>query len=91
MSSLLGITALGALSLAGVDVYSLANVLGNVPLLGYGVKFGVAFPLIYHYLGGVRHFLWDKNPELLTNEQVEKSSKALFAVAGASAALVTLL
>lgn len=37
-------------------------------------KIAVSFPLIYHYLGGVRHIVWDKQPEThINNESVEKS------------------
>ena len=37
-------------------------------------------PMTYHTLGGVRHFLWDKYPSLLTNVKVARSSYALFGV-----------
>jgi succinate dehydrogenase (ubiquinone) cytochrome b560 subunit len=40
-------------------------------------KFSLAFPLGYHYLGGVRHFVWDNSPNLLENVGVEKASYAL--------------
>lgn len=30
------------------------------PLIVYPLKAAVAFPLVYHYLGGVRHVFWDK-------------------------------
>jgi succinate dehydrogenase (ubiquinone) cytochrome b560 subunit len=39
-----------------------------------GAKFAVAFPLVYHYLGGLRHLVWDNNPEMLSNVDVEKTS-----------------
>jgi succinate dehydrogenase (ubiquinone) cytochrome b560 subunit len=31
----------------------------HYPILAIPVKAAVAFPLIYHYLGGLRHFAWD--------------------------------
>jgi len=40
-------------------------------------KFSVAFPVVYHYLAGVRHLVWDNMPEYLTNVDVEKASWAL--------------
>jgi len=43
-------------------------------------KFSVAFPLSFHYGGGIRHVYWDNVPEKLTNEDVEKSSYILGAV-----------
>lgn len=46
-------------------------------LVAAGAKFAVAFPLVYHYLGGVRHFIWDSKPDLLTNVDVEKASYGL--------------
>lgn len=30
------------------------------PALLYPIKAAVAFPLLYHYLGGLRHVFWDK-------------------------------
>jgi len=32
----------------------------------------------YHILGGIRHFIWDRNPNLLNNTSVVKSSYLLF-------------
>ncbi len=66
------------MALAGVDVGALASSIGSIAGVGFVAKFAVAFPLTFHYLGGVRHFMWDKNPETLQNDQVEKSSYALF-------------
>jgi succinate dehydrogenase (ubiquinone) cytochrome b560 subunit len=51
--------------------------LGNSSI-GPLAKFAVAFPLAYHWLGGVRHTVWDKMPETVTNASVEQSSYALF-------------
>ena len=32
----------------------------------------------YHILGGLRHFIWDRNPALLNNRAVARSSYLLF-------------
>ena len=40
------------------------------------------FPIIFHTLGGVRHFLWDYKPQLLSNSKVTKSSYILFGTTG---------
>mgnify|MGYP001348396715 CR=1 FL=1 len=32
----------------------------------------------YHILGGLRHFIWDRNPALLNNTSVVRSSYLLF-------------
>lgn len=62
------------------------STIGSTPVIGTVAKMGVSFSLVYHYLGGVRHVVWDKVPTALTNEQVEKSSYAIFG--GAAAATV---
>lgn len=52
--------------------------IGNSGLvLSSGAKFAVAFPIVYHYLGGLRHLVWDNAPEMLTNMDVEKTSYGL--------------
>lgn len=35
-------------------------------------------PMTYHSYGGMRHFIWDYYPKLLTNSKVAKSSYLLF-------------
>lgn len=47
-------------------------------LVASAAKFCVAFPLVYHYGGGVRHLVWDYFPQYLENADVAKSSVALF-------------
>lgn len=75
-----GITGIGGATLVGVDLSTLLPILGSIPFIGHVSKFAVAFPLSYHYLGGLRHLLWDKLPEqLLTNDRVDQSSKLLVA------------
>jgi len=44
------------------------------PLVAGPAKFAVAFPIVYHYSGALRHFLWDYKPEFLNNADAEKSS-----------------
>lgn len=87
-----GVTGIAGLSVVGVDVASTMSTLGSITAIGYVLKFGVSFPLIYHYLGGIRHLVWDKLPEtMLQADMVEKSS---YILVGSSAALsvgVTLL
>lgn len=38
------------------------------------INYSVIFPATYHTFGGIRHFIWDKYPQLLNNKQVQKSS-----------------
>jgi succinate dehydrogenase (ubiquinone) cytochrome b560 subunit len=69
----------------------MAVVLGNTSIVGPLLKFGVAFPLVYHYMGGVRHIVWDKAPESLTNESVQQSSLILIGAATAVSLGITML
>jgi len=36
------------------------------------------YPMGYHFMGGIRHLIWDSFPNLLTNSQAFRSSKFLF-------------
>ena len=45
-------------------------------------------PSMYHTLGGMRHFIWDKYPSLLTNNKVTKSSYMLFGATLGSSIIV---
>ena len=80
-----GASGVGLLSFVHPDVSRLLCELGNSPV-GPLAKFCVAFPLLYHWLGGVRHTMWDKMPETVNNKAVEQSSYAIFA-AGLTGAL----
>ena len=72
-----GFVGAGALALTGADVPALMSTIG-ASSIGPAAKFVVAFPLTYHYLGGLRHFVWDYFPDnLITNEKVEVSSYVL--------------
>ena len=52
-------------------------------LVSSGAKFAVSFPLVYHSLGALRHFVWDYFPDrFLNNIDVPKSSVALFGASG---------
>ena len=44
------------------------------------VNYTILFPNIYHTYGGLRHFIWDKYPELITKQLVHRSSVALFGI-----------
>lgn len=75
-----GAAGVGALEIVGGNgaALSLMQDIASVgPVVCAGAKFSVAFPMVYHYLGGVRHVAWDHYPELLNNIGVEKSSYVL--------------
>lgn len=87
----IGVTGIGALSLAGADVSSVMSSIGDISVIGHAAKFGVAFPLIYHYLAGVRHIAWDRNPELLQTDKVTQSSHVLIGSSVAISVALALL
>tara|TARA_Y100000816_G_C26058040_1_gene555369 strand:+ start:1097 stop:1438 length:342 start_codon:yes stop_codon:yes gene_type:complete len=41
------------------------------------INYSIVFPSMYHTLGSIRHFIWDKYPKLLTNTSVRNSSIGL--------------
>ena len=77
-----GVTGIGCITLLGGDAPMLMSTIGS-SVVGPLAKIVVSFPLVYHYLGGVRHYLWDNDPEMLGNEAVTKSSYYLFGATGA--------
>ena len=49
------------------------------------INYSLIIPSTYHTFGGVRHFVFDKYPSMLTNQRVAHSSYLLFgATLGAS-------
>jgi succinate dehydrogenase (ubiquinone) cytochrome b560 subunit len=76
-----GVSAIGTVALFNGDVPLILSTIGS-SFVGPVAKIIVSFPLLYHYLGGVRHVIWDKNPDLLTTDQVGKSSDILFGLSG---------
>ena len=75
-----GMGVVGAGALVGMDPGATMASLGDSSLAPL-CKLCVSFPLSYHFIGGVRHAIWDAQPEHVTNEKVEQWS---FALAGAS-------
>tara|TARA_B100000123_G_C25739616_1_gene433168 strand:+ start:168 stop:533 length:366 start_codon:yes stop_codon:yes gene_type:complete len=48
----------------------------------------IIIPTTYHTYSGIRHFLWDKFPNLLTNTRVANSSYLLFGLTIGTSILV---
>lgn len=79
---------------AGIDAFK-----ASYPLLVVPAKFVISFPLIYHYLAGVRHIYWDhanygKQAEKHTALEVpavERSSKILIGASVAATALASVM
>ena len=59
-----------------------------VPLVG---KFAIAFPILYHYAGGLRHFYWDFYPQTITPKGIDQLSYGLIGGSVALSGLVALL
>jgi succinate dehydrogenase (ubiquinone) cytochrome b560 subunit len=77
-----GAAGLGAAELvggSGTALFLMQWIGSHGMLLTAGAKFTVAFPIVYHYGGAVRHLMWDSSPDMLTNVDVETSSYRLFA------------
>lgn len=93
-----GFCSVGALN-AVADVGPLLQCAASCPAIAVPAKFAVAFPLIYHYLGGIRHFYWDGakyGPQIekdspLEVPAVQTSSIALIGTAAAAASGLALL
>jgi len=68
-----------------------AEIAASGGVVAAGAKFAVAWPVAYHYLGGVRHMVWDNAPEMLTNVDVEKTSYALIGSSVFSGAVAMLM
>jgi succinate dehydrogenase (ubiquinone) cytochrome b560 subunit len=78
-----GMYGIGAAALVTDVGGVLASMKESSPLLmGAPAKLAVGFPLMYHYLGGLRHIYWEKNPAGLATESIHQSSVVL---AGAAA------
>ena len=85
--------AVGCFSLGSIEIvggsgsalYVVQMIGSSGTIVAAGAKFSVAFPIAYHYLGGIRHLMWDNKPDMLTNVDVEKSSYNLFGAASAIA------
>jgi succinate dehydrogenase/fumarate reductase cytochrome b subunit len=94
-----GFAAAGYVALTGDLPGTLAALRANSPLLCVPIKLAISFPLVYHYLGGLRHFVWDMHrignqadhSSLLETPKVEQSSQVLLGASVALSALLSLL
>lgn len=77
----LGCAGLGMAELvggSGTGLYMMQWIGSQGWMLPAVAKYCISFPIVYHYLGAIRHFSWDFQPERLTNKDVETSSYILF-------------
>lgn len=82
-----GFTGAGYVALTGDLPGAITALATDHPMLAFPAKLVVSWPLIYHYLGGIRHVVWDNakmgnqtdHSDLLETPKVELSSKVLIA------------
>jgi len=82
-----GFAAAGYVALTGDLPAALAALRADAPALAFAARSAISFPLVYHFLGAARHFVWDLHRigdqadkgSLLELPKVERSSKLLFA------------
>jgi len=72
-----GIGAVEIINGNGAAMTLMQDIASIHPMVATGAKFSVSFPLVYHYLGAIRHLTWDQKPEFLDNVSVEKASYVL--------------
>ena len=74
-----GVGGVAAMSLFGSPdaAYSMAQCIGSSSIAPLA-KFAVAFPLTYHFMGGIRHAVWDLTAKGFTNQHMLMSSYAIF-------------
>lgn len=92
----------GAAGWAALSVGDLGTAIASFkeayPLLVVPAKFAVAFPLLYHYLGGLRHLYWDhyaygnqsERNSPLEYSRLEQSSKILLMSGGIGSLMLAL-
>jgi len=80
----IGTAGIGLMALPGAQVpVDFAQSMASSSLAA-PTKFAVGFPLVYHFLGAIRHAVWDLKAWGFTNQAMLQSS---YALAGASLAL----
>lgn len=86
-TSMLGFASVTGNGIEAVEVFK-----ASYPWLVLPTKLAVSYPVLYHYLGGLRHLIWDEfiegeqtKPSMLSNESVELSSKVLFGTSAVGA------
>lgn len=65
------------------------HTLQTYPLLNGLVKFGIAFPLSYHFAGGLRHLAWDNlvghnTPAINSSGRLAVAAAVVISVAAAA-------
>ena len=78
---LTGLGLTGLFIISGMVCYTNIDYKHHYNKLNSHTKFiinnSIIFSCTYHTFGGIRHFIWDKYPNLLTNKSVTKGSYLL--------------
>lgn len=67
-------------ALTGLSVETFVDTVQQVPMMGTIARFGVAFPLTFHLLGGIRHLVWDN----AQGHEIKEVNQTGYAILGAS-------
>lgn len=94
-----GFIGAGYISLTGNLPALVTKVAATSPILLFPFKFAIAYVLFYHYLGAIRHYVWDHHKignqadksSLLELDKVELTSKVLFGAAGVLALITAFM
>ena len=87
-----GFFAASGVALATGDVVAAVDVFKtDYAMLVPAAKFVVAFPLVYHTLGGLRHIVWDVTAAGFDLKTMRITSQALFGVSLVGAGYLALI
>ena len=94
-----GVTGVGWIALTGDLPGAVAAFKASTPWLVYPVKAAIAGPMVYHYLGGLRHLIWDQQKigkqaaktSMLEYSAVVKSSWAVIYASAAGTLALSVL
>merc|ERR1719197_519671 len=75
-----GTTGFGMMALVGADPANMASAIA-ASSIAPAAKFGVGFTLAFHYLGAIRHTIWDKTAKGFSNATMLQTS---YGILGAS-------
>lgn len=78
-----GVAAVASLSVADPlgGFHAVEALKAGAPALVPVAKAAVAFPVVYHYLAGLRHLYWDRSAAGFSLEEMQRSSTLLIALA----------
>eukprot|EP01114_Cavostelium_apophysatum_P004547 TRINITY_DN1483_c0_g1_i1.p1 TRINITY_DN1483_c0_g1~~TRINITY_DN1483_c0_g1_i1.p1 ORF type:complete len:207 (+),score=45.45 TRINITY_DN1483_c0_g1_i1:48-668(+) len=62
--------------------YAIEAIKYSSPALVYLIKLSIAFPLVYHYVSGLRHLYWDFTATGIDTKSVEQSSLYMLGIIG---------